>query len=50
MNLTQIELAEAVCITNAMLSKIENNVKSPSSPVLFLIADKLNCKADDLRD
>lgn len=49
LGLSQEELATAACITGAMVSQIENNIKMPSSTVLFLIADRLNCKADDLR-
>lgn len=49
LGLTQSELGDAACVTCQMISQIENNVKVPSSTVLFLIADKLKCKADDLR-
>lgn len=47
--ITQLELAEAACVTGAMISKIEGNIKPPSLPIAFLIADKLGCTVEDFR-
>lgn len=50
LGITQLELAEAACVSNAMISQIEGNIKVPSLPVAFRIADKLGCKVEDFRD
>ena len=47
---TQIELGEAACVSCQMISQIENDVKVPSLPVAFRIADKLSCRVEDFRD
>lgn len=47
--ITQLELAEAACVTGAMISQIEGNIKAPSLPVAFRIADKLGCTVEDFR-
>lgn len=50
LGITQLELAEAACVSNAMISQIEGNIKVPSLPVAFRIADKLGCRVEDFRD
>lgn len=47
--ITQLELAEAACVTGAMISQIEGNIKAPSLPVAFRIADKFGCTVEDFR-
>lgn len=47
---TQIELGEAACVSFQMISQIENDIKIPSLPIAFRIADKLNCCVEDFRD
>lgn len=48
-NITQAELAKAACVSLQMVSQIEANIRFPSLPVAFRIADKLSCKVDDFR-
>lgn len=48
--ITQQELAEAACVSGPMISQIEGNIKAPSLPVAFRIADKLNCRVEDFKD
>lgn len=50
LGITQLELAEAACVSGAMISQIEGNIKAPSLPVAFRIADKLRCRVEDFRD
>lgn len=50
LGLTQSELGDAACVTCQMISQIENDVKVPSLPVAFRIADKLSCRVEDFRD
>lgn len=45
---TQEELAAAVGVTRAHISRIENNHVTPSLKVLSLIAKKLDVKIDDI--
>ena len=45
---TQKQLAEAAEISEAEISLIEKNKRFPSSPVICLIADKLNTTTDYL--
>ena len=46
--LDQIELAERVGVTQAMISHIESGRKTPSVPLLADIAKVLHCTMDDL--
>ncbi len=47
---TQTELGEAACVSFQMISQIEGDIKVPSLPVAFRIADKLGCRVEDFRD
>lgn len=46
--ITQVQLAEKVGITQAMLCQIERGTKNPSLQVGAEIAKSLSCKVDDL--
>ena len=46
--ITQVQLAEKVGITQAMLCQIERGTKNPSFQVGAEIAKSLSCKVDDL--
>lgn len=50
LGITQQELADAVYVSGPMISQIEGNIKLPSLPVAFRIADKLNCRVEDFKD
>ncbi len=47
---TQIELGEAACVSCQMICQIEGDIKIPSLPVAFRIADKLGCRVEDFKD
>lgn len=47
-NLTQAEVAEAVCVSQSMLCQIERGTKVPTLPLGKAIADVLGCSIDDL--
>ena len=49
LGISQIELGEAAYVSGGLISQIEANIKFPSLPIAFRIADKLNCKVDDFR-
>lgn len=46
--ITQVQLAEKVGLTQAMLCQIERGTKNPSLQVGAEIAKSLSCKVDDL--
>ncbi len=46
--ITQVQLAERVGITQAMLCQIERGTKNPSLQVGAEIAKNLSCKIEDL--
>lgn len=46
--LTQPELAEKLGITQAMVTRIENDTKTPSLPLTIQIADVFDCSLDQL--
>lgn len=46
--ITQVQLAEKVGITQAMLCQIERGTKNPSLQVGAEIAKSLSCKVEDL--
>lgn len=50
LNMTQTELGESACVSCQMISQIESDIKAPSLPVAFRIADKLSCRVEDFRD
>ncbi len=47
-NMTQSELANAVCVTVSMISQIERDVKTPTILLARDIANVFSCKTDDL--
>lgn len=47
--LTQQELADRVYVTQATISYLEKDVKTPGFEVLARIADVLECTTDDFR-
>lgn len=48
LNLSQKELAENVGITEASLSRYENNLREPRAEIIIRLADALNCSTDYL--
>lgn len=46
--LDQTELAQRVCVSQAMIARIENDTKPPSVALLKSIAVTLECTMDDL--
>lgn len=46
-NMPQIELAQKVGVTQAMICQIEKGIKTPSFPVMVEIARALNCRTED---
>ena len=46
-NIQQVELAEKVGVTQAMICQIERGTKNPSLQVAYLIAEALECKTED---
>lgn len=48
-DLTQEQLAEKVGISAVFMNRIEQGYNTPSSEVLFGLADALGVKADELR-
>ena len=47
-NIKQKELAEAIGVTKATMSKYENNINIPNADILCKIADALNTSTDFL--
>ena len=50
LDMTQIELADKIGITQSMLCQIERGTKAPSLPLSAEIAQFLGCKVEDLMD
>ena len=46
-NLTQVQLAEKLGISDKMISQIENGFRPPSAEILKNMAECLNCSADE---
>lgn len=47
-NLTQVQLAEKLGISDKMISQIENGFRPPSAEILKNMAISLNCSADEI--
>lgn len=47
-NLTQVQLAEKLGISDKMISQIENGFRPPSAEILKNMAERLNCSADEI--
>lgn len=47
-NLTQVQLAEKLGISDKMISQIENGFRPPSAEILKNMAECLNCSADEI--
>ena len=47
-HMSQKELAAKININISQLSRIENGHNKPSPEILWLIAEGINCKVDDL--
>ena len=47
-NLSQVELAEAIHVSQSMLCQIERGTKVPTLPLSKEIAEALGCKIEDL--
>ena len=50
LDMTQIELADKIGITQSMLCQIERGTKAPSLPLSAESAQFLGCKVEDLMD
>ena len=48
LNLNQKELAEKVGITEASLSRYENNLREPKAEIIIRLSNALNCSTDYL--
>lgn len=49
-NITQVQLAEAVGVSQAFISGVIKGYKMPSVPLLKRIADYLNATVDEIID
>lgn len=47
-NLTQVQLAEKLGISDKMISQIENGFRPPSAEILKNMAERLNCSVDEI--
>lgn len=46
--LTQVQLAKALGISDKMVSQIENGFRPPSAEILRNMAEQLGCSADEI--
>lgn len=46
--LTQVQLAEVLGISDKMISQIENGFRPPSAEILRNMAEQLGCTADEI--
>ena len=46
--LTQVQLAKALGISDKMVSQIENGFRQPSAEILRNMAEQLGCSADEI--
>ena len=46
--LTQVQLAKALGISDKMVSQIENGFRPPSTEILRNMAEQLGCSADEI--
>lgn len=46
--LTQVQLAEVLGISDKMISQIENGFRPPSAEILRNMAEQLGCSADEI--
>lgn len=48
LNITQKQLADQLGVTRGWINKIENGSRKPTLPMKARIAEKLNCRIDDI--